>query len=430
MGKSILSKNREEFKMGEAIQKFVDLGKACPDCGKEPILTGLRSLINEREQGLLWQCDHLLEDGKTYRVKVAALYFKVINDGDLKKVVDIVQGERNLDDVPRVEGEFKQYDVTSQLFDCYVEILAKQHGVNLDGYRDEKRSYDFKPIWNAIVPNMSDDDLVAWLETRTDNPSSRVVTMMREVLVAEHERRGAIRKGVSSLDERTDSSQSMTIDRFVRLSNVCPSCGNHMEFRSSDGRRRCRNIDLRWECPSCSETKHRMKLTFDEFLEKTKNFRFQCTIYDMMYRHTEGIDVSHDTINLYSFGIYCDYTTHYENYTTGKKLVQKVDGWAAETKSLFDNASNVEGQFRYAIIQLSRRVGIDIRKHIQNNVFDIRLWWDEFVDKATTADLEAFVNNSDDTNEHVSKGLDSLYNSVEKELISRKRSHVQCANEA
>jgi predicted RNA-binding Zn-ribbon protein involved in translation (DUF1610 family) len=416
--------------MGEAIQKFIDLGKACPDCGKEPVLTEFRQLINEREQGLLWECDHLLEDGKTYRVMVAALYFKDLNDGDLKKVVDIVLGDRNLDDVPRVEGKLKQYDVTSRLFDCYVEILAKEHGVNLDGYRDEKPGYDFKPIWNAIVSNMSDDDLVTWLGTRAENPNSRVVKMMHELLVAEHERRGARRKGVSSLDERTDSSQSMTIDQFVRLGNVCPSCGNHMEFRSSDERRRCRNMDLRWECPSCSETKYRMKLTFDELVEKEQNWRIQCTIYDMMYRHTEGIDASHDTINPYSFGIYCDYTIHYENYTTGEKLIQRVDGWAAETKSLFDNASNAEIQFRYAIIQLSRRVGIDIRKHIQSNVFDLRLWWDEFVDKATTADLEAFVNNSDYTNEHISKGLGSMYNSVEKELISRKRSHVQCANEA
>ena len=101
--------------MSEAIHRFIELGNACPDCGKKPVLMATRSLINEREQALLWQSDRLLEDGKTCQVLVAGLYFKDISDGEFKKVVDIVRGERNLDDVPDVDGKLQQYDITSQL---------------------------------------------------------------------------------------------------------------------------------------------------------------------------------------------------------------------------------------------------------------------------------------------------------------------------
>ena len=101
--------------MNEAIHRFIELGNACPDCGKKPVLTKVSSLINGREQALLWQCDHLLEDGKTCRMLVAGLYFKGINDDEFEKAVEIVQGKRSLDDVPEVDGKLKQYDVTSQL---------------------------------------------------------------------------------------------------------------------------------------------------------------------------------------------------------------------------------------------------------------------------------------------------------------------------
>lgn len=116
-----------------------------------------------------------------------------------------------------------------------------------------------------------------------------------------------------------------TIEDFVRIDHQCPMCGSGLQYKSSESRRKCRNMKLTWVCTACDDVKHRMTLKFNRLLERDENFLIQVKIRELRCDYEQGEDISKRKVDLPKLGVFCRYTMQYTNLTTGEKSVQDID---------------------------------------------------------------------------------------------------------